>query len=336
MTTIGALLGRSLDDRGGDLFLTLDPAFQGLPDTAHGGSVLAAFDALAGLRGPRAVAGVYRKRVPLGVPLALARTREAGAHAFALRDPDGSVLVDGRVAATAADAGGHADEPAGGRAREESTETRSRRGECGPRAPGWSPAAQGQRTPAAWSTATPPAHAGPPALPESDGHPLPISRACFACGSDNPLGLRVRLAFDDRTVWGAWAPREPFRDADGALAPAALTTLLDETAFWLGALATGESGMTTDLRVTLHRPVPFGTAIRVSGSRAAVRPHADDRRYWDTAVAAHDAAGARVASARITFVAVRGAARRLVRGMLAINDADVVRRVFPAYARAGA
>jgi len=53
MTTIGALLGRSLDDRGGDLFLTLDPAFQGLPDTAHGGSVLAAFDALAGLRGPR-------------------------------------------------------------------------------------------------------------------------------------------------------------------------------------------------------------------------------------------------------------------------------------------
>src|SRR4030067_420587 len=38
MTTIGALLGRSLDDRGGDLFLTLDPAFQGLPDTAHGGA----------------------------------------------------------------------------------------------------------------------------------------------------------------------------------------------------------------------------------------------------------------------------------------------------------
>ena len=285
MTTIGALLGRSLDDRGGDLFLTLDPAFQGLPDTAHGGSVLALFDALAGLGGPRAVGGVYRKRVPLGVPLALARTREAGAHAFALRDADGSVLVDGRVAATAADARQYADAPG---------------------------------------------------VPGSDGHPLPISRACFACGSDNPLGLRVRLAFDDRTVWGAWAPREPFRDADGALAPAALTTLLDETAFWLGALATGESGMTTDLRVTLHRPVPFGTAIRVSGSRAAVRPHADDRRYWDTAVAAHDAAGARVASARITFVTVRGAARRLVRGMLALNDADVVRRVFPAYARAGA
>ena len=116
----------------------------------------------------------------------------------------------------------------------------------------------------------------------------------------------------------------------------ALTTLLDETAFWLGALATGESGMTTDLAVTLHGPVPFGAALTVSGRRATVRPHADDRRYWDTEVAARDAAGALVASARITFVAVRGAARRLVTGMLAINDADVVRRVFPAYARARA
>src|SRR5712691_9588491 len=65
MVTIDSLLRGSLADRGGDLVLTLDPAFQGLPDTAHGGSVLAAFDALTGLSMPRAVSGVYRKRVPL-------------------------------------------------------------------------------------------------------------------------------------------------------------------------------------------------------------------------------------------------------------------------------
>ena len=39
------------------------------------------------------------------------------------------------------------------------------------------------------------------------------------------------------------------------------------------------------------------------------------------------------APARITFVVVRGAARRLVGGMLAINDPESVRRVFPAYTR---
>jgi len=40
-----------------------------------------------------------------------------------------------------------------------------------------------------------------------------------------------------------------------------------------------------------------------------------------------------VASASITFVAVRGAARRLVSGMLAINAPDLLRRVFPTYIR---
>jgi len=33
MTTIDSVLRRSLDDRSGDLILTLDPAFQGLPDS---------------------------------------------------------------------------------------------------------------------------------------------------------------------------------------------------------------------------------------------------------------------------------------------------------------
>ena len=37
--------GLALDDDAGTL--TLDPGFQGLPDTAHGGSVLAVFDAIA-------------------------------------------------------------------------------------------------------------------------------------------------------------------------------------------------------------------------------------------------------------------------------------------------
>ncbi len=142
----------------------------------------------------------------------------------------------------------------------------------------------------------------------------------------------MQLEFDDREVRGRWRPREPFQAADGTLATAALTTLADEAAFWLGALATGESGMTTDLRVTLHRAAPFGGAIMVTGARAAARPQAD-RRYWDTEVVVRADDGAAIASASITFVAVRGAARRLVNGMLAINEPTVVGRVFPAYAR---
>src|SRR6267142_1578332 len=225
MTTIDATLRHALEVSGRDLILTLDPALQGLPETAHGGSVLAVFDALADAATPREVSGIYRRRVPLGVPLTLLRTRADSTETFVLSDSSATVLVDGRVAPLAAATAAVVDDA--------------------------------------------------PLLEAPDGgdaraHPLPVSRACFACGTDNELGLRVRLEFDADAVRGTWQPRACFRRADGSLAPAALTTLLDEAAFWLGVLATGESGMTTELRVSLHRPAPFGARVTVTGARRAV------------------------------------------------------------------
>ncbi|MGH7314035.1 MAG: hypothetical protein ACREJV_12745, partial [Candidatus Rokuibacteriota bacterium] len=92
------------------------------------------------------------------------------------------------------------------------------------------------------------------------------------------------------------------------------------------------SGMTTELVVRLHATVPFGAAIAVGGRRDGVRPRPDDPRYWDTTVTAWDQRGQVVAEAWITFVAVRGAARRLAAWLLRVNPPQVVRRVFPAYA----
>lgn len=276
MLTTESVLRRSLATSGETL--TLDPLFQGLPDTAHGGSVLAAFHALAGLTGAQEIRGQYLRRVPLGVPLRLSTRRDGAALACRLEDGAGTLLVDGRVAAA------------------------------------------------------PPSGAPAATAATRDGLPLPVSLSCLACGTENPLGLRVQLVHDDAAVAGHWEPRDALRTDDGALAPIVLTTLLDEAAFWLGALASGESGMTTDLAVTLHASVPFGRAITVAGPRARVRPRAGDPRYWETEVAAWDDRGGLVADARITFVAVRGAARRLVNGMLRINAPEIVRRVFPAYA----
>lgn len=276
MPTIDALLRAAVSGAPDDLQLTLDPVFQGLPDTAHGGTLLALFDALAGRDAARRIVGHYRRRVPLAVRLKLGVTRGPDAVECRVLDGAGAVLVEGRV------------EKAG----------------------------------AGDATVVPPPAAGVP---------LPVSRTCFACGVDNPAGLRARLAFDERTVGGAWTPGPGFAHAGGALAPVALTTLLDEAAFWLGALATGESGMTTELRVTLHDGATGAGAVHVGGERAAVRPRAEDARYWETRVTATDASGRLLASAAITFVTIRGAARRLVSGLLAVNPADVVRRVFPAY-----
>src|SRR5260370_35422091 len=69
MTTIDATLRRALEVSGRDLILTLDPALQGLPETAHGGSGPAVFDALAHASAPREVSAIYRRPVPPGMPL---------------------------------------------------------------------------------------------------------------------------------------------------------------------------------------------------------------------------------------------------------------------------
>jgi acyl-coenzyme A thioesterase PaaI-like protein len=276
MVTTDALLRRALHPGHAGLELTLDPAFAGLPGAAHGGTVLAAFDAVAGLNGIRRVGGLYRKRVPLATPLRL-EISPAGDGVQCDLYHSGSLLVEGRV-----DPADLAD------------------GICG-------------------------------AAP-AEGVPLPISTTCFVCGVENRAGLRAGLRFDDDAVFGTWAPLERFRAPDGSLSVVALTALLDEAAFWLGALATGESGMTTDLAVTLAARAPFDTALTVMGARSRVQSIADDARYWQTHVTACDGAGRLVAVADITFVAVRGSARKLAAWVAPLNPPGILHRIFPAYA----
>ena len=274
MPTTDALLRAAIGGAPNARTLTLDPGFEGLPETAHGGTLLAIIDALAAVGGPREIVGHYRRRVPLGVALSLDAAHAADGVTCHVRDATANVLVDGHVRRAA-------DVEATG-------------------------------------------------APASGDVPLPVSGTCFACGVDNPIGLRARLRFDDRSVAGTWTPDARFLGADGGLATVALTTLLDEAAFWLGALATGESGMTTELRVVLHGRLAGGS-VQVSGERAAVHARADDARYWDTRVGAWDESGRLLAQAAITFVTVRGAARRLVNGLLGINPRETLRRIFPAY-----
>src|SRR2546422_1339705 len=88
-----AALVRGLMRRGDDWILTLDPAFQGLPDTAHGGTVLAAFHLASGAESA-AVRGLYRRRVPVATPLPLALSRD-GTDVRCVLAGDARALVEG-------------------------------------------------------------------------------------------------------------------------------------------------------------------------------------------------------------------------------------------------
>ena len=167
---------------------------------------------------------------------------------------------------------------------------------------------------------------------ERNGNPLalPTTRGCLACGSENPLGCQLALRFDDRWLWSEHWPRPPFRSPNGTLDPALFPILLDEVGWWLGALRTGEAGVTTEVSTTLHcDDVAFDGPLTLLGEHGRVTARDEKGHFWETAGAVFSARGSLLASARVTYAASRVYSKRLVPLLAALNPSDSVRRVFP-------
>jgi len=284
LTTIERALADCLSlDADGRGRLRLAATFQGFPETAHGGGILAALD-LAGARWinattPRTIAAQIQKTVPLEIAVPLA-AHAAGPDVNLVLGDDGQPLARGRVT---------------------------------PSAPGPAPRWEG-------------------ASPGGNGRGLPLSRGCVACGTENPLGLRIRLRFDDRWVWSEYRPPETYRTPDGRIAAALYTVLLDEMAWWLGALASGEAGVTTEISVTLHRPAhPFGARLLALGARERVAAVGERGHFWKTETVVLGSDGALLASGAIMFAGSRAYSKRLIPRLLALNPPERLRAIFPRY-----
>ena len=170
----------------------------------------------------------------------------------------------------------------------------------------------------------------------AEGVALPTSETCLACGADNSLGLRLVLAFDEEGVWVRIAPPAAWRDGR-ALHPALAPVVLDEIAWWLGALVMRQGGLTNRISLDLLDP---GAAVEeeiVAAGRfedvAAV-----DRRgtFWRAVVALSRADGRPLARAAIVF---RGGPEYSVRQMPYFRSRtapEVFRRMFPGHAECGA
>lgn len=166
------------------------------------------------------------------------------------------------------------------------------------------------------------------------GFTLPTSETCLACGAGNSLGLRLALAFDDEGVWVRTTPREGWRTA-GALHPALAPVVLDEVAWWLGALVMREGGLTNRIAVELLDP---GALVAADGEIAAAGRFADvvavDRRktFWRTAVALTGPGGRLLARAAIVFRGGTEYSERQLPYFRPRTRPDVFRRMFPNHA----
>jgi hypothetical protein len=179
-----------------------------------------------------------------------------------------------------------------------------------------------------------PATAPAPWCGNAAGFTLPTSETCLACGAGNSLGLRLALAFDDEGVWVRTAPRAGWRAA-GGLHPALAPVVLDEVAWWLGALAMREGGLTNRIAVDLLDPcalVDAGAEIAAAGRFADVV--AVDRRktFWRTAVALTGPAGRSLARATIVFRGGAEYSERQIPYFRPRTPSDVFRRMFPNHA----
>ncbi len=158
---------------------------------------------------------------------------------------------------------------------------------------------------------------------------IPGTATCLACGSANPLGLRVRFLFNDRLLWSEYTPPASYRTGEGSIHPALAMIMLDELGWWLGALAQGECGVTSELTITVVRHPPFGPLLALV-DRAAVRPVGDSRgRYCHASGYLFSAKGGLVAAGAVRFAGSRAYTRRLLEPFLETTDAATVTRLFP-------
>ncbi len=93
----------------------------------------------------------------------------------------------------------------------------------------------------------------------------PPEAHCFACGRDNPHGLKIPFTIiKDGSAFAEWTPNECLQSFQDVIHGGVLTTAMDE-AMAKAIVARGMQALTCELRVRMHESVRPGTSIIVRG-----------------------------------------------------------------------
>jgi uncharacterized protein (TIGR00369 family) len=93
----------------------------------------------------------------------------------------------------------------------------------------------------------------------------PNSKMCFACGLENPIGLKMAFYEDDEGhVMAKFTTHDEHQGYPGIVHGGIVTALLDET---LGrvAIASGRWMVTGRLSIRFRQPIPVGETLTVVG-----------------------------------------------------------------------
>jgi uncharacterized protein (TIGR00369 family) len=85
---------------------------------------------------------------------------------------------------------------------------------------------------------------------------------CFVCGPDNPIGLRLRFARDDRAIEAEFVPTDLHVGYDGIVHGGILAATMDDAMANLFYFR-GQKGLTARMDVRFRQTVRPGEALRV-------------------------------------------------------------------------
>ncbi len=88
---------------------------------------------------------------------------------------------------------------------------------------------------------------------------------CFACGTDNPYGLKLKFQIDGNNYITETILSKEYQGYVGVAHGGIVSTLLDEA---MGGylVALGEKAVTGRLSVRYRHPTPIGERIRIEGT----------------------------------------------------------------------
>ena len=94
--------------------------------------------------------------------------------------------------------------------------------------------------------------------------PVENATMCFACGVDNPIGLKIRFEMDGEVCRAEFTPGTWHAGYDNQSHGGILYSLLDDVmANWL--FLRGERAHTAKCEIRYRQPVPLGTALELEG-----------------------------------------------------------------------
>ena len=95
-----------------------------------------------------------------------------------------------------------------------------------------------------------------------------ISKCCFVCGIENPVGLKAKFyATKDEEVVAIFTPRKDLQSYPGVLHGGISATILDETIgrAIMNRYGQNSFGVTLELNVKYKKPVPTDAELKVIG-----------------------------------------------------------------------